>query len=84
MAITVDKQKKEKIEDLVKSLRELDGMMSPFQEQRKELRTHYIENGWLTKEEFSLVKKSFNLLKKKTDMNDLSAVYDIVQKEVLE
>jgi len=82
MAITIDPEKKDRINKLIKSFKELDACIQPFQEQRKELRTSYLEEGWLTKEEFDLVKKSFNLLKKKTDMDDLSAIFEIAAKEM--
>jgi len=84
VAIEINKEKTERIEKLIKSLKELESCILPYQEQRKELRTSYIEQGWLSKEEFDLVKKSFNLLKRKTDMDDLTTIYDIVKKEVSE
>ncbi len=78
----VDKDKKEKIEKLVRSFRELDGAMIPFQEQKKELRSNYIENGWLTKDEFTLCKKAYNNLKNKVNMDELLEMIEICKKEV--
>lgn len=80
--IVVDKEKKERIEKLIKSFKEIDSCILPYQDQRKDLRKSYIDQGWLSKEEFDLVKKSYNLLKKKTNMDDLSTIYDIAKKEV--
>lgn len=79
MAIVIDNDKKKRIEDLVKSFREIEAAIAPFREHRNELRKSYEENGWLTKEEYNLVKKAFNAVKSKIDMDDLSAIVDIVK-----
>jgi len=84
MPIMINEEKRERIEKLIRSLKELDACIAPYQEQKKELRTSYIEQGWLNKEEFNLVKKSFNLLKQKTNMEDLSTIFDISKKEIPE
>ena len=55
--VTLTEEKKKKIVDLIKSLREIEACIEPYQEQRKELRTSYIDNNWLSNDEFSLVKK---------------------------
>jgi len=84
MPITIDKEKKERIEKLIKSFKELDACIFPFQDQKKDLRKSYIDQGWLNKEEYDLVKKSYNLLKRKTNLQDLSTIYDIAKKELPE
>ena len=83
MAIAIDDDKKRRIEQLVKSFREIDGAIAPFREQRSELKKSYEENGWLTKDEFGLVKKAYNALKNKVDMDDLSTIVKIARKEML-
>jgi hypothetical protein len=82
MPIVVDDEKRKRVENLVKSFREIDNAILPFREQRTELRKSYVENGWLTKDEFTLVKKAYNALKTKVDMDDLSTVVDIARKEM--
>lgn len=82
MAISIDPEKKTRIENLVKSLRELDNCIAPFREQKADLRKSYVENDWLTKDEFTLVKKAYNALKNKTDMDDLNTIIDICKKEM--
>ena len=44
--ITITEDKKKRVTDLIKSYRAIDGAIQPFQDQRKELRTEYIENQW--------------------------------------
>lgn len=82
MAITIDPDKKKRIENLVKSFREIEGAIAPFREQRAELKKSYEENGWLTKDEYALVKKAYNALKHKVDMDDLSTMVDICKVEM--
>lgn len=80
--LTFDPEKTKRIENLIKSLREIDTFIEPFQEQRKDLRKSYVENGWLTKEEFNLAKKAYNAIKNKVDIDDLSTFVEIAKKEM--
>lgn len=75
--IIITPEKKKKIEDLVKSLKALDDAMLPFREQRKELKSEYVENAWLTKDEVKMVGKAYNAVKNKIDLEDLSQFADI-------
>ena len=80
--ITITEEKKKRVTDLIKSYRAIDGAIQPFQDQRKELRTEYIENQWLSNNEISLVKKAYNAVKTKVDLDDLSSFMDIVKSEI--
>jgi polyribonucleotide nucleotidyltransferase len=55
--IAITEEKKKHVVNLIKSYRAIDGAIQPYQDQRKELRTEYIENQWLSNNEISLVKK---------------------------
>ena len=80
--IAITEEKKKHVANLIKSYRAIDGAILPYQEQRKDLRKEYIENQWLTNEEISLVKKAYNAVKTKVDLDDLSSFMDIVKKEM--
>ena len=80
--IAITEEKKRHVTNLIKSYRAIDGAIQPYQDQRKELRTEYIENQWLTNGEVSLVKKAYNAVKTKVDLDDLSSFMDIVKKEM--
>ena len=77
--MNIDKDKRDKIEKLVKSFRELDACILPYQEQKKELRTDYVENGWLTKDEFSQVKRAYNALKRNIDLDELKEWVEVAK-----
>jgi predicted nuclease with TOPRIM domain len=79
--IAITDEKKKHITNLIKSYKSIDSAILPFQEQRKELRKEYIENDWLSNEEISLVKKAYNAVKTRVDLEDLSSFMDIVKKE---
>ena len=77
----LDDEKKKRIVDLIKSLGEIEACIEPYQEQRKELRTSYVENNWLSNDEYSLVKKAYNNAKKKIKFDDLAEISEVVEKE---
>ena len=62
--------------DYLASLQELEDAMEPYKEQKRDLKTEYVENGWLTKQEISLAVKAYRLAKDDTDM---SALIDMVE-----
>tara|TARA_R110002073_G_scaffold250977_3_gene413670 strand:- start:2817 stop:3077 length:261 start_codon:yes stop_codon:yes gene_type:complete len=80
--IAITDEKKKHVVNLIKSYRAIDGAIQPYQDQRKELRTEYIENQWLSNNEISLVKKAYNAVKTKVDLDDLSSFMDIVKSEI--
>jgi len=80
--ISITEEKKRHVINLIKSFRAIDGAIQPYQDQRKELRSEYIENQWLTNNEISLVKRAYNAVKTKVDLDDLSSFVDIVKGEI--
>lgn len=80
--IEITAEKEKHVRDLIKSFREIDSAIEPFREQKKDLRNSYIEEGRLTNEEFSYVKKAYNAVKGKIDIDDLSSFVEIARKEM--
>jgi hypothetical protein len=80
--VAITEEKKKHILNLIKSFKAIDSAILPYQEQRKDLRREYIENEWLTNDEISLVKKAYNAVKTKVDLEDLSSFMEIVKEEV--
>jgi hypothetical protein len=80
--IAITDEKKKHVVNLIKSFKAIDGAILPYQEQRRELRKEYIENQWLSNEEITLVKKAYNAVKTKVDLEDLSSFMDIVKEEL--
>tara|TARA_Y100001938_G_scaffold149818_1_gene238111 strand:+ start:990 stop:1244 length:255 start_codon:yes stop_codon:yes gene_type:complete len=80
--IAITEEKKKHVLRLIKSYKAIDSAILPYQEQRKELRKEFIENDWLNNDEVSLVKKAYNAVKSKVDLDDLSSFMEIVKQEV--
>lgn len=74
--------KEELIARYAKALDEVDRAMEPFREHKKELKTSYLENGWLTKDEMSLVLKAYRMMKKEEDLGEIQHYVDLIKKSV--
>ena len=77
-----EEQKKEHyVVNYLKSLFALEAAIEPYKEQKKDLRTEYIDNGWLNREEIWSAVKAYRLFKKAADMDDLNDMFDIIEKQ---
>ena len=65
------KTKEQHMADYIASMKALEDAMEPFKEQKRDLKTNYVENGWLTKQDISLAVKAYRLAKSDTDMSQL-------------
>ena len=72
----IDKEKEDHMVDYIQSMKAIEDAMEPYKEQKRELKTEYTENGWLTKEDISLTVKAYRLLKDEVDISALIDVYE--------
>lgn len=72
--------KEELIVRYAKALDEVDRAMEPFREHKKELKTSYLENGWLTKDEMSMILKAYRMMKKEEDLGEIQHYMDMMKK----
>ena len=70
--------KEERIVDYIKSIAAIEEAIEPFKEQKKSLKTNYVENGWLDKEEIKLAMKAYKMLKDDVDLDQLTDFYETV------
>ena len=70
------KTKEQHMGDYIKSMKALEDAMEPYKEQKRELKTDYIDSGWLTKEDISLTVRAYRLLKNDVDIEALIDVYE--------
>ena len=70
------KTKEQHMGDYIKSMKALEEAMEPYKEQKRELKTDYIDSGWLTKEDISLTVRAYRLLKNDVDMETLIDIYE--------
>ena len=76
-----DKSKAEYIVNYLKSMIALEEAIEPYKEQKKELRTEVIENGWLTKEDIWSAVKALRMYQKSADLNAVNEMFDIIEKK---
>ena len=77
---TLEERKEEHIVSYVASLAAIEDAMEPFKEQKRALKTNYVENGWLDKEEISMAVKAFRMIKNNVDPEQLMDFYATVKK----
>lgn len=65
----------------LKSLLAIEEAIEPFKEQKKELRTEFIENGWLSKDQIWSAVKAYRLYQKGADMDDLNDMFDAIERQ---
>ncbi len=56
-----DVSKEDRIINYIKSIASIDDCMQPFKEQKRDLKTNYVENGWLDKQEIKLALKAYRM-----------------------
>ena len=76
-----EKSKEEYIVNYLKSMIALEEAMEPYKEQKKELRTEFIENGWLTKEDIWSAVKALRMYQKSADLDAVNEKFDIIEKK---
>jgi hypothetical protein len=74
--------KEERIVDYIKSVASIDEALEPFKEQKKALKTNYVENGWLDKEEIKMAMKAYKMIKDDVDLDQLMDFYETVGRSV--
>ena len=76
-----EKSKEEYIVNYLKSMIALEEAMEPYKEQKKDLRTEFIENGWLTKEDIWSAVKALRMYQKSADLDAVNEMFDIIEKK---
>ena len=74
------KTKEQHMGGYIKSMKALEDAMEPYKEQKRELKTEYIDNGWLTKEDVSMTVRAYRLLKNDVDIDALIDIYENLRK----
>lgn len=74
------KSKEERMKDLVKSLQSIEEAMTPFKEQRTDLKKNYVDNSWLSKEEIKYTIKAMRMLKDEIDLDKIVDYYNKLKK----
>ena len=75
-----ENNKEDHIVNFVKSFVALEEAMAPYKEQKRDLRSSYNENNWLTRDEMRMAVKAWRLMKTDTDFEELTDIFNQVRK----
>lgn len=71
--MATNEQKKQYIKEYIRSLKAIEDCIEPYQEQKRELRAEFRNNGYLSTDEIRAAVKAYRLFKDKVDIEE---VYD--------
>ena len=80
MANTND-EKRQYVKEYIRSLAAIEECIEPYQEQKRELRTEFRENGWLDTDEIRAAVKAYRLFKQKYDIDEVVDNFTLIAGE---
>ena len=78
---TTNNQKKQYVKEYIRSLKAIEDCIEPYQEQKRELRSEFRNNGWLNTDEIRAAVKAYRLFKHKVDIEEVVENFDIIAGE---
>ncbi len=73
------KEKQKYVKEYIRSLNAIEEAMEPYKEQRRELRSEFRENRWLTTDEIRAAVKAFRLFKGKINIDEVVDNYNLLR-----
>jgi cell fate (sporulation/competence/biofilm development) regulator YlbF (YheA/YmcA/DUF963 family) len=64
-----------KMIEYIRILKSIEDEMEPYKEAKRELRSDFTSNGWLTKEDISHITRAYRMLKKNESIDELVEAY---------
>jgi len=74
-------EKQKYVKEYIRSLNAIEEAMEPYKEQKRELRTEFRENRWLTTDEIRAAVKAFRLFKGKINIDEVVDNYNLLTGE---
>ena len=78
---TTNEQKKQYVKEYIRSLKAIEDCIEPYQEQKRELRAEFRQNGWLNTDEIRAAVKAYRLFKGKVDIDEVLENFQIISGE---
>jgi|TARA_B100000131_G_scaffold292269_1_gene306585 hypothetical protein len=75
---TSNNQKKQYVKEYIRSLKAIEDCIEPYQEQKRELRSEFRNNGWLNTDEIRAAVKAYRLFKGKVNIDEVVENFDII------
>ena len=76
-----NEQKKQYVKEYIRSLKAIEDCIEPYQEQKRELRAEFRQNGWLNTDEIRAAVKAYRLFKGKVNIDEVMENFQIISGE---
>ena len=78
---TTNEQKKQYVKEYIRSLKAIEDCIEPYQEQKRELRSEFRNNGWLNTDEIRAAVKAYRLYRGKVNIDEVVENFEIISGE---
>lgn len=73
-------EKQERMLEYIRELSNIEALMEPMKEQKRQLKADFKEAGWLTGDEISMTVKAYRMIKSESfDINEFTNVYEALK-----
>ncbi len=77
MAAT-NEQKQQYVKEYIRSLKAIEDCIEPYQEQKRELRSEFRNNGWLNTDEIRAAVKAYRLYRGKVNIDEVVENFNLL------
>jgi hypothetical protein len=78
---TTNEQKQQYVKEYIRSLKAIEDCIEPYQEQKRELRSEFRNNGWLNTDEIRAAVKAYRLFRGKVNIDEVVENFGIISGE---
>ena len=78
---TSNEQKQQYVKEYIRSLKAIEDCIEPYQEQKRELRAEFRNNGWLNTDEIRAAVKAYRLYRGKVNIDEVVENFGIISDE---
>tara|TARA_B100000287_G_C20668848_1_gene792692 strand:- start:3828 stop:4079 length:252 start_codon:yes stop_codon:yes gene_type:complete len=75
---TTNEQKQQYVKEYIRSLAAIEDCIEPYQEQKRELRAEFRNNGWLNTDEIRAAVKAYRLFKGKVNIDEVVENFNLL------
>ena len=75
---TTQTEKKQYVKEYIRSLAAIEECIEPYQEQKRELRAEFRENGWLNTDEIRAAVKAYRLFSQKYNIDEVVENFEMI------
>ena len=76
-----NEQKRQYVKEYIRSLKAIEDCIEPYQEQKRELRSEFRQNGWLNTDEIRAAVKAYRLFKGKVNIDEVMENFQVISGE---